>query len=211
MRIIVLRKDIIEFVKLRNHILMTLRTISKQNNFTIKEHVLFYSLCVISQDLIEEFLSTKWFPFYKKKSKNIDSITKAYCFWCTVELHAFMNTLKNKNSWKNSFDVVLEKLVLDFTRLFDGTISENYIIELINSFDKTVSDRNGDARDLWYSQVIMFANILYNKEQDFFAIFEQDIKLKLSTSLFIGEIRINTVQFIEQTVFSEKALSEFRI
>lgn len=206
MRIIILRKDIREFVKLRNHTLTTLKTISEHNNFTTKEHLLFYSLLVFSQDIIEELLSTKWLPFYKKKSNNIDSITKAFCFWCTVELHAFMNALKNKRSWKDSFDITLEKLLLDFIKLFDDIISEDYLVELINNFNKIVSDRNGDARDLWYSQVILFANILYNGQQDYSHIFEHDIKLKLSTSLFIGEIRINAVQFIEQTVFRKEVL-----
>ena len=203
-------KSIIKiFNNLYNRTLFKINETAKKGDITNFEEKAFISFCASANITAKTYLSSEQLPYEKiDKVEEESNIFDAYLFLCVAELHDFFERLKNKKEINEIIDTSKEKIIKDFAKILSNEELKDKFEEklniLLDVFDDKIRETNGDQRDLWYGQSIIFGNKLSNGKINFEDLMEEDISAKLNFSIISLNLHIGSAELFDSIVLGKK-------
>jgi hypothetical protein len=130
------------------------------------------------------------------------SLFEALFFSMTISLHGFLSLMQNSERYKKASDVSREKFISDFIEVFDQKEVKDYLTKEIHLAESYL-EKGIDPRDLWFNQALKIGRILSDSTVDVAKLVENNVKLRMTISIYSGEVLVNGRKLFDKTVFED--------
>ena len=169
------------------------------------EEKAFSSFCraanITAQSYLRAYCESEYIPYKIMEVGNIDTIFNAYIFLCATELDLFFRRAGSKAEIRDVMDVSRNKLINNFSEVFEGKDIAQYFNQTLESFADIASEIGGPL-NLPYNQVLHFGIILSGGKR-IAELIDMDIKANTYLNLLSHEAQMASSRLFNEIVLGK--------